>query len=234
MNDQVRASRAPIPWLRIAAEAVAIVGSILLAFGIDAAWDARQDRSTERQIIADLRADFDSTMVSLEGALARTIQARDASLALLDHTGPAPRLASAERFDSLLPLVSSEGTFDPTNGTLASLLSSEGLQVISNYEVRALLSKWSQELDNTRRIEDAKHDDYRESLNVYLAQHVPLRATLLGGSAFTVDREALLGDMRFENVLTSRLIWTSLSAAAFQSLRSVGERIQAALRAYEP
>lgn len=29
------------PWLRIAVEAAVIVGSILLAFGIDAAWDNR-------------------------------------------------------------------------------------------------------------------------------------------------------------------------------------------------
>ena len=38
-----------IPWLRICAESVAIVGSILLAFAIDAWWDERLERRLEAQ-----------------------------------------------------------------------------------------------------------------------------------------------------------------------------------------
>ena len=32
-----------IPWLRIFVDGVVIVGSILLAFGIDAAWEGRSE-----------------------------------------------------------------------------------------------------------------------------------------------------------------------------------------------
>jgi hypothetical protein len=39
-----------IPWLRILVEGAVIVGSILLAFGIDAWWDAAQDRGVEQRI----------------------------------------------------------------------------------------------------------------------------------------------------------------------------------------
>jgi len=34
-----------IPWLRVFVEGVVIVGVILLAFGIDAAWDGVQERA---------------------------------------------------------------------------------------------------------------------------------------------------------------------------------------------
>ncbi len=37
-----------IPWLRVFVEGVVIVGSILLAFGIQAWWDERQERGEER------------------------------------------------------------------------------------------------------------------------------------------------------------------------------------------
>ncbi len=36
-----------IPWLRVFVEGVVIVGSILLAFGLQAWWDGRQERALE-------------------------------------------------------------------------------------------------------------------------------------------------------------------------------------------
>jgi hypothetical protein len=44
-----------IPWPRILAEGVAIVLSILLAFGIQAWWEGRQERLEEREILIGLR-----------------------------------------------------------------------------------------------------------------------------------------------------------------------------------
>ncbi len=37
-----------VPWLRVLVEGVVIVGSILLAFGIDAWWKGREERRAER------------------------------------------------------------------------------------------------------------------------------------------------------------------------------------------
>ena len=47
-----------IPWLRIGAEGVAIVVSILLAFGILAAWESMQDRQSERRALQLIRGDL--------------------------------------------------------------------------------------------------------------------------------------------------------------------------------
>ena len=47
-----------IPWKRLAVEAAAIVVSILLAFGIDAWWDARNDVVEEREILIGLEIEY--------------------------------------------------------------------------------------------------------------------------------------------------------------------------------
>ena len=49
-----------IPWLRVFVEGVVIVGSILLAFGIDAWWDGRQAEAARQEWLVALEADFET------------------------------------------------------------------------------------------------------------------------------------------------------------------------------
>ena len=55
-----------IPWLRVFVEGVVIVGSILLAFGIEAWWDDRQEAEVERGYVARIAADLRETRASIE------------------------------------------------------------------------------------------------------------------------------------------------------------------------
>jgi hypothetical protein len=52
--------KAQIPWLRVFVEGVVIVGSILLAFGIEAWWDGRIERERELRYVAALQGEFES------------------------------------------------------------------------------------------------------------------------------------------------------------------------------
>lgn len=52
----------PIPWLRIGTESIAIVGSILLAFAIDAWWDERQERTLESEYLAAIIDEIDQNI----------------------------------------------------------------------------------------------------------------------------------------------------------------------------
>jgi hypothetical protein len=60
-----------IPWFRVFVEGVVIVGSILLAFGIEAWWDGRQERQEVAQslelIARDLERDS-ALMVRVSGS----------------------------------------------------------------------------------------------------------------------------------------------------------------------
>jgi hypothetical protein len=51
--------KAPIPWLRVFVEGVVIVGSILLAFGIDAAWEGRQEDAEAVEMLLGLQSAFE-------------------------------------------------------------------------------------------------------------------------------------------------------------------------------
>ena len=55
-----------IPWSRVLVEGVVIVGSILLAFGIDAWWSARQEISAELDYVERIRADLLETQANIE------------------------------------------------------------------------------------------------------------------------------------------------------------------------
>ena len=56
-----------IPWARIFAEGFAIVVSILLAFGIQAWWDARQERVAEAEYLAAIHDEIERNLSGLEG-----------------------------------------------------------------------------------------------------------------------------------------------------------------------
>ena len=65
MTD-TNAKQPTIPWVRIGVEGAVIVGSILLAFWIDAGWEQRQDRAQAHSLLGALLDDFESAAVQLD------------------------------------------------------------------------------------------------------------------------------------------------------------------------
>lgn len=57
-KQEVRLASESLSWRKLTIEVVAVVSSILLAFGIDAAWDARQERAAERAALDALRLEM--------------------------------------------------------------------------------------------------------------------------------------------------------------------------------
>lgn len=51
-----------IPWIRIGAESLATVGSILLAFAIDAWWGERLERGLESEQLSRLQAELEANL----------------------------------------------------------------------------------------------------------------------------------------------------------------------------
>ena len=89
-----------LPWVRIIVQGAVIVGSILLAFAIDAAWDVRQDRVQEAAylggILVDLRSDS-TDLVDRRDTAMRGLEVADRLLELRrdqGSTAPADSLAT--------------------------------------------------------------------------------------------------------------------------------------------
>ena len=57
-----------VPWRRIIVESVAIILSILLAFAIDAGWDAFRERNQEKAFLESLLDDFEETRSRIDAS----------------------------------------------------------------------------------------------------------------------------------------------------------------------
>lgn len=132
-----------ISWPRIIAEGLAIVASILLAFGIDAWWQDRQTRSEEQQILQGLKEEFVSINAVLTDHMELHSESTQALKELLfviengpsDDTGSIVELAI---LDMLSPTTSDLG-----HGTLEALLSSGRVEILENQKLRAKLAAWN-------------------------------------------------------------------------------------------
>jgi hypothetical protein len=132
-----------IPWAKVAIEAAAIVGSILLAFAIDAWWEDSQSEQQEAQILEALLEDLVTKRDRLESQRTRISKIRASANSLLQ--------ASAEGNDSL-----DSGSIDILIGDicvinqpaswsfplLRSIVEGGQLVVISNIELRTMLVDW--------------------------------------------------------------------------------------------
>jgi hypothetical protein len=129
-----------IPWLRVAVEGVVIVGSILLAFGIDAWWEALGRRDEARSAVVALTSDFEAVERQLDNFRAgneRTIIAIDSVADLLRG-----RTEPVEVPARLLAWVVRTPTPSPPTGALDALLNSGSLALLEDPELGRALAAW--------------------------------------------------------------------------------------------
>ena len=131
-----------IQWPRFAIEGVVIVASILLAFGIEASWQERQNRLEERGILQGLVTDFAANISQLDDMIG-THREADHRLMRLQN------LPSAESTglpsDSLflyLRAMTISSTFDARDGTLDAVIASGNLGIIRDVRLREALIRW--------------------------------------------------------------------------------------------
>ena len=150
-----------VPWLRIFVEGVVIVGSILLAFGIDAWWDlAQRDRETI-EILVVLDAEFAEVEFLLDATLERNRTVIAAADSILDQLR-----SGDDRIETgLLGDLFRVPTANSTQGALSALISSGRLDLIPSRELQALLAGWSSILEDIHEDEaSAERFVYEELL----------------------------------------------------------------------
>jgi hypothetical protein len=131
-----------INWFRVTVEGAVIVVSILLAFGIDAAWDRHVERREEAEILADLSVEVSQNLQTLTRLTAlhqRVID--DAGRLVAMSSSELLAMPTAEVRPFFFVLIS-RVSFTPVDGTLESALSSGRLNRIQNDSVRNGLVEW--------------------------------------------------------------------------------------------
>jgi len=122
-----------LPWLRVTAEGTAIVVSILLAFGIQAWWEGRQQQTELRQLLLLLDTELTRNSRLLEASIA----AHDEILAAIEWTVREGSTSVHARPSN--PFAAVE-VFNPTTGALDALTSSGALGIMEDVELRVLIT----------------------------------------------------------------------------------------------
>ena len=130
---------------RLVPEMIAIIVSILLAFSIDAAWEARSQRLREHQALSGLQADFLESREQLQGSVEfghSRITYLEALGAVATGRVPAP---STDSINFLLGQIIWYNNFDLVTSTLDALEGSGELSIL-----RGLLAAWGNDRSDTR------------------------------------------------------------------------------------
>jgi hypothetical protein len=156
-----------IPWARIFAEGVAIVVSILLAFGIQAWWDEFQAGSRERSHLGALQAEFRENIDSLRSKITEHESLERSASALLSiGYGHAP-VPSPDSVRSLVSGTFWIPAFSPLTTSYDNLVSTGELQLIGDEALQRLLATFFVQLERSRQ-EDWQREQYMSVVNPYL------------------------------------------------------------------
>jgi hypothetical protein len=227
-----------IPWRRALLEAVVVVTSILMAFGLNAWWASVEGRQHERRSLSALKGEFSLVRDSLESQRMRREWARHVTEALIAQIQGEPRAPA----DSLLLWssgLSLQLDFDPPRAVYDDLVSSGGTQLIRSDSLRMAIAQYASQLELVRHADEQAWTTWEERIQPLLEGRIPrverlrkgvagLYGTIpLGPSPHPSQWGKVLADPAFEDVVAER--WLRLRIASGR-LAAVAPMIDSILR----
>ena len=226
-----------IPWLRIGAEGVAIVGSILLAFSIDAWNESRVERALEADYLERIGDELREAKAALESILLEVNgnvlfvpdlnEFFEGRMAAGDHQ----RLVVAIYIFGLDPL---QVGFDVS--TFDDLVSTGRLSLISDAEVRQAIQRAYAALQRLAPIRAPHRGEYMAALRGWIPRSVSnkIRAACPEYSPYSACSDLDLDDETVRSIVEQ--IDTREALLAFQiretglaTLNGIGEQVMVAL-----
>jgi len=226
-----------LPWVRLFAEAAAIVISILLAFGIQAAWETAGEHAREQRYLQSLRGEFAEAKTQLaEDEQWRTmaLHAHEALIDQIQHGVRAPR-------DSLLSWTSATSlplVFRPPQAVFDDMVSSGGTQLIRSDSLRVALARYGSRLSLLRERDDAAWATWEQRIQPFLEGRIPrvdrLRKGLVGASrplpfdesSHRTDFAEVIAEPAFEDMVAER--WLRITDA-YQRFGELSQEIDVIL-----
>lgn len=161
------------PVRRWMIEGLVIVASILLAFGIDAAWDVRRESAAREALFSTYRSDIAAMRIELERVRGNHRRGRTATAevaALRD--GPQLTEDDAPRVDSLLNLAMYGSTFDAPIGAAEAIAEGGDLAYLRNPELVATSNALIALIADLEREQSELADDLNDATDVLMERGV--------------------------------------------------------------
>ena len=223
-----------IPWKRLSAEGAAIVVSILLAFWIDAWWDARNDLAEEREILVGLEAEF----VDLRARLDQWSKFNRVGMAVIEeYLSDSVTEMDPESIEWVFAYAYLINVLDQ-GGALDALLASGRLERISDRDLRARLAKWPDWLEDIHTNDLSFRDYGMQQIIPFMTKYgIPLSVCPEGewvcpapGPVPPVYYQ-LAEDPEFRAILSMRRITMWATAQDQENARSEADEMLAMIRA---
>lgn len=222
-----------LPVVRLVAEVLVIVASILLAFGIDAWWGERQERIEETEILQGLREEFDRSWTALEKQNAYHSSALLSFEALLAASHRGSWESKTQSIDEALGDLIGPPTTDLGSGVLDALVGAGKIQILSNQSLRTKLASWKGVFEEAHDDEVLGRNFVFDRVVPYLAKHgVPLSGAFdhtrkRWRASIADDADALsrlLADPEFHTILEVRYGFASHTTGEYESaMKAIAE-----------
>jgi len=228
------------PRLRIGLEAVAVVISILLAFGIDAWWGSLGERREEQQILRGLQEEFKqhrsytARRLELNEGTRRGIE----TLQGLSGDNVRDSTGGVEVVEAIRSLSISPASTQLRGAVLDGLIGSGRLELIRDRRLRDELGRWSLLAVGAEGQDESVNRFVMEQLFPYIASlGVPLSEALSPGPdgiyfgnisiGAPGEYDALLNDRQFFNLMSIRRLWLTGTHVRYTSAGEVADGVLA-------
>ncbi len=185
-------------------EIALVVIGILIALQINNWNEWRKDRVLEKLLLAEINSEFQENKKQFERGDSAHRQAYSSTLDLMEYF---PIQLETHIVDSVilkLRLSLERYTFNPSQGTILSMLNNSTFEVIRDEELRKLLISWNDWVKDYQENETQKMFHTRTFLVPILSKNLNFRDTSDG----RINWEALK-TLEFENVIRQRSIFLS-------------------------
>lgn len=221
-------SNSQTPWTRIFAEGAIIVVSILLAFGIDAAWDARNARAEGEVALSGLEEDFIANRTQMDRILA-SHRSRAVAFEWFEAARPEEILTlSADSASSIFRSLYLPDSFDGVRGNVDALVGAGRLDLVGDDRLRERLVTFINLIDDA---EEERAAMRAGGLEIFKATAEHSGPWGVGESLLprihSADLAALRRDERFVGLVRLGYHWSYVYAI---QLRGVSDVIDDILR----
>ena len=164
-----------IPWNRLAVEAFVIVGSILLAFAIDAWWGEFNDDAQGKALLNALAEDLQQSAALLAISKRAHQSILEVSKLVLDY-GEIGTLEESQKsdFENAVGGHFLRTRYRPPLGTVESIRSSGRLDLIDNPNLVPTLNQWVAQVNMLDSSQAALEEHFYERIYPYLAPRIDL------------------------------------------------------------
>jgi len=226
-----------ISWIRIAAEAAAILVSILLAFAIDAWWAERLERIDERRSLVRLYDEFESNRERIDGWISTgrsAYRGLESALHVSELLDAALKngLDSVSIPDTQIAALIQTSTFEAELPVYEGLVRSGRIEIIENNDIINAIAVWERNLRNTSEQQLAGRRFVNDQLlpalasnpnlqHVLLNQFAPVQVAPLDPDGMTEIRV----DPLVVNLVAQRYFWAALARRSMTSTRDSADQV---------